>query len=59
MEIAANQKGGCRKINTKIESTSRVRKFKTWSHDRPWFNLNFRHENVDNKCNVLCALCLA
>ena len=28
---------------------SRVRKFQTWSHGRPWFSLNFRHENVDNK----------
>ena len=50
VEIFGNQQGeGCRKIDTKNEGTSRVRKFQTWSHARPWFSINCRHEKVANK----------
>ena len=59
VEIFGNQKGeGCRKIDTKNESTSRVGKFQTWSHGRPWYSLNFTYEKVDNKMYcVVCRMC--
>ena len=53
VEIIVNQKGGCRKIYTKNESTSRVRNFQTWSHR---FSLNIRHEKVGNK--MYCVVCI-
>ena len=39
------QNGDVQKSTLKVESTSRVRMFQTWTHDRPWF----RQENIDNK----------
>ena len=57
VDIFGNQKGeGCTQIDTKNESTSRVRTFQTWSDGRQWFSLNFRHEKPDIK--MYCVVCI-
>ena len=39
-----------------IKSTSRVRKYQTWSHGRPPFIIDIRHEKTDNK--MYCVVCI-